>query len=56
MEETEDADQEEDLEEGEEDVGLGGGQQHEGQQGGQASVEHCWAHLRHRADHSLVPE
>ena len=56
MEETEDADEEEDLEEGEKDVGLGGVEQAEGEQGGDATVEDGRADLRHRHDHPLVPD
>ena len=56
MEETEDADEEEDLEEGEKDVGLGGVEQAEGQQGGDATVEDGWTDLCHCHDHPLVPD
>ena len=56
MEETEDADEEEDLEEGEKDVGLGGVEQAEGEQGGDATVEDGGPDLRHRHDHPLVPD
>ena len=56
MEETEDADEEEDLEEGEKDVGLGGVEQAEGKQGGDPTVEHRWTDLRHCHDHPLVPD